>query len=374
MTIETATYISDLNASNPGASDLKAEGDDHIRLTKTTLKNTFPNVAGAVTPTHLVINNLAAGTFASVPITGVTTITTSGAVGAGIAPAVQLHAKPAAGGEIMRLETPTARGSGACFMRFYDPTGSKGYVGYATATDDLYLNNQMAGALRLYTSDTQRMTITSSGLLNWTGSDINYNDGTASWYIGRSSSFNGSGTASSMGFRSEGSGFEWAFSGGAPKMTLASTGDITALGVSIARVKTAATARISTTTLAADPHLTMTLPVGTWNVRVVLHYSVAASGGADGFQYNFTFGGTITDDSQFSYGFDKTIASQGRLSFTTGGSISTNTTGSTNWLVVEGVCVVTVAGTLAFQWAQLVSGAHNLTLAIGSNMRATKVG
>ena len=52
MTVETATYISDLNASYPSATDQKSEGDDHIKLLKSTLKTTFPNVAGAVSATH----------------------------------------------------------------------------------------------------------------------------------------------------------------------------------------------------------------------------------------------------------------------------------------------------------------------------------
>lgn len=52
MTVETATYISDLNASYPGSGDQKSEGDDHIKLTKSVLRNSFPNISGAVTATH----------------------------------------------------------------------------------------------------------------------------------------------------------------------------------------------------------------------------------------------------------------------------------------------------------------------------------
>lgn len=78
MTIETATYISDLVAANPGATDPKSEGDDQIRLIKNVLKATLPNASGAITPTHTVINNLAAGTFPTVAVTGVTDITTTG--------------------------------------------------------------------------------------------------------------------------------------------------------------------------------------------------------------------------------------------------------------------------------------------------------
>ena len=56
MALETATYISDLVSTNPTASDAVSAGDDHIRLLKTTIKATFPNVSGAVTPTHTELN------------------------------------------------------------------------------------------------------------------------------------------------------------------------------------------------------------------------------------------------------------------------------------------------------------------------------
>lgn len=62
MPVETATYISDLNTANPTGSDLKSEGDNHIRLVKSTIKTTFPNVTGAVTPTQVQFNYLAGAT------------------------------------------------------------------------------------------------------------------------------------------------------------------------------------------------------------------------------------------------------------------------------------------------------------------------
>lgn len=59
MGLETGTYISDLNASNPvNATDPVSQGDDHLRLIKSTLLNTFPNVTGAATPTHTELNYL----------------------------------------------------------------------------------------------------------------------------------------------------------------------------------------------------------------------------------------------------------------------------------------------------------------------------
>lgn len=42
MTIETATRVGSLNASYPANADIKSEGDDHIRLIKTCLLNSFP--------------------------------------------------------------------------------------------------------------------------------------------------------------------------------------------------------------------------------------------------------------------------------------------------------------------------------------------
>jgi len=46
MSLEAATYLDDFVSTNPAGGDGKAEGDDHIRLLKTVLKNTFPSFAG----------------------------------------------------------------------------------------------------------------------------------------------------------------------------------------------------------------------------------------------------------------------------------------------------------------------------------------
>lgn len=56
MGLETGTYISDLVSTNPLGSDAKSTADDHLRLIKSCVKATFPNVSGAVTPTHTELN------------------------------------------------------------------------------------------------------------------------------------------------------------------------------------------------------------------------------------------------------------------------------------------------------------------------------
>ena len=56
MALETGTYISSLNASNPASTDGLAQADDHIRLLKSTIKATLPNVTGAITATQAELN------------------------------------------------------------------------------------------------------------------------------------------------------------------------------------------------------------------------------------------------------------------------------------------------------------------------------
>lgn len=56
MALETGTFIDSLNANNPAITDQIDQGDDHIRLIKSTIKSTFPSITGAVTLTHTQIN------------------------------------------------------------------------------------------------------------------------------------------------------------------------------------------------------------------------------------------------------------------------------------------------------------------------------
>lgn len=57
MGLESFSYITSLNASNPvHATDQVSVGDDHVRGVKTTLLNSFPNVNAAVNPTPTEFN------------------------------------------------------------------------------------------------------------------------------------------------------------------------------------------------------------------------------------------------------------------------------------------------------------------------------
>lgn len=67
MPIEAATYISDLNPSFPTAGDPAGQGDDHLRLLKAVLQNTFPGLSapGGLLPTGCVIDWY--GSVATIP-------------------------------------------------------------------------------------------------------------------------------------------------------------------------------------------------------------------------------------------------------------------------------------------------------------------
>jgi hypothetical protein len=76
MALESGTYLNSLVSSNPPASDNVAQGDDHLRLIKSVLKNSFPSVDAVVNAIH---------TGASAPATslseGMVWVDTSGGAG-----------------------------------------------------------------------------------------------------------------------------------------------------------------------------------------------------------------------------------------------------------------------------------------------------
>jgi len=65
MSLESATYIHQLDASNPSGADRLKDGDDHLRMIKAALKATFPGIAGPLSAsvTHDFLNGLALATM-----------------------------------------------------------------------------------------------------------------------------------------------------------------------------------------------------------------------------------------------------------------------------------------------------------------------
>jgi microcystin-dependent protein len=65
MPLETASFINGLNANNPVATDGLADADNHLRLIKSAIKNTFPNLSGAVSATQADLSAIAGTTSPS---------------------------------------------------------------------------------------------------------------------------------------------------------------------------------------------------------------------------------------------------------------------------------------------------------------------
>ena len=68
MALETFNFIDSLVVTNPTATDNVSQGDDHLRGIKTTLKNTFPNVTGAINATQAEVDILDGATVTTAEV------------------------------------------------------------------------------------------------------------------------------------------------------------------------------------------------------------------------------------------------------------------------------------------------------------------
>lgn len=78
MALESATNISDLVTTNPTAGDPKSQGDDHLRLLKTVLKNSVPDFTYESTLASASTCDIGGVPSSFVQITGTTGITSFG--------------------------------------------------------------------------------------------------------------------------------------------------------------------------------------------------------------------------------------------------------------------------------------------------------
>jgi hypothetical protein len=145
LTVESVTYLDDLNASNPASGDAKSEGDDHIRNIKTALLNTFPNVDGAISATDSDLSRVAGADTAVLTFS-------SGNMGLGVSPTNLVDfLKTQAANTIVQAKNASTSGSASTVFRlmnsanygdlFYTSTGNTGGSG----VNSLNLWNQYTG-------------------------------------------------------------------------------------------------------------------------------------------------------------------------------------------------------------------------------------
>ena len=132
MGLETGTYIDSLNTSNPGATDSVAQGDDHIRLLKSTIKNSFPNITGAMTATHTELN-LLDGCTANTTELNYVDVATLGTVEASKAVTADAN-KDITGARNLTITGTLSAGSGLISLSDVYPVGSI-YINAAVSTN-----------------------------------------------------------------------------------------------------------------------------------------------------------------------------------------------------------------------------------------------
>jgi hypothetical protein len=132
MGLETGTYIDSLNSSNPTAGDAVSEGDDHLRLIKSTVKATFPNLSGACTSTQAELN-LLDGVTANTTELNYVDITTLGTVEASKAVTADAN-KDVTAIRNLTITGALSAGSGLVTMSDIYPVGSI-YINAAVTTN-----------------------------------------------------------------------------------------------------------------------------------------------------------------------------------------------------------------------------------------------
>lgn len=142
-------------------------------------------------------------------------------------------------------------------------------------------------------------------------------------------------------------------------------------------VKAGDTARLSTTTLAADPDLAVALLTGQYEYELFMLFDSVAAGA--GFKFQST--GTAVDSRgtspSIADGLVNAAAYGPKLESFVGGALSYATVGTaanSNGVLYKGSLLVTTPGTFGIQWAQVASTASNTTLRAGSYLTATLLG
>jgi hypothetical protein len=138
--------------------------------------------------------------------------------------------------------------------------------------------------------------------------------------------------------------------------------------------KPADTSRASTTTLTADPDLTLALAVGTWIVEADLIVAAAAATNG-GMLLAPAFGGTATTRMtapQLPSATVGTAPTNVSLNLAAG-TLSLGLYTTDEYAALRVVLVVTAAGSFSLQWAQSTLDAGNSTIRAGSHLIAQRL-
>lgn len=156
MALETASYIAGLNASNPAVNDPKNQGDDHLRLLKATLLNTFAGFAGMVIVTGAEAQGATANDYTVTVSPAPAAYTTSMLV-------VFKAAHSNTGGGTLQVNAlgtkPLLDANGNALVSGYVPSGTL-VCAYFDGTSFYAVNLQQTGVTQAATDSTTRIATT----------------------------------------------------------------------------------------------------------------------------------------------------------------------------------------------------------------------
>jgi hypothetical protein len=152
-------------------------------------------------------------------------------------------------------------------------------------------------------------------------------------------------------------------------------------GTTLVAHKASTTTRTSTTAKTNDPDLALSLTVGTWDVELFLQIIDHTSGTSGGLAGAMAFGGTTTNPSTTPMFIVGTAngAALGQLTANLAsgvinvGTVVSSVGATADAVLVKFTLIVSVSGTLNFQWAQASSQASGTDLLAGSYITAIKV-
>ena len=166
MALETGTYVNALVTSNPASTDGLAQADDHIRLIKSTIKATVPNVTGAITASHSELNVLDGATVTTAGLNvldGITATTAELNYTDGVTSSIQTQLDTKA-----PIASPTFTGTVAA------PSVTTTTANIGTVDLGDWTITEASGVLKFATGGTVKMTLDATGNLTVVGNVTAY--------------------------------------------------------------------------------------------------------------------------------------------------------------------------------------------------------
>jgi hypothetical protein len=171
MALESGTYINSLNASNPASTDGLGQADDHIRLIKSTVKATLPNLDAPMTASEDDLN-LLTGISGTTPTTGQIVQVGSG----GTLEVVDAAAGVTAGLGLEFDTTNTEQLNVSEDCRVVDMIGHYGVLMGNSSGLNNYIKFDVGSIIRFHPGGSEKASLNSSGDFSAQGDVTAYSD------------------------------------------------------------------------------------------------------------------------------------------------------------------------------------------------------